>query len=37
MRSLFRYLWRNRPFVWQPDLDLSDSHIRVALMPYSMN
>ena len=37
MTSLFRFLRRKRPFVWQPELDLSDPCVRVALIPFSMN
>jgi hypothetical protein len=37
MSSLFRFLQHERRFVWQPELDLSDPHVLVALIPFSMN
>jgi hypothetical protein len=37
MSSLFRLFRHERRFVWQPDLDLSDPRVLVALIPFSMN
>ena len=37
MSGLFRFFRCEARYVWQPDLDLSDSHVRVALIPFSMN
>jgi hypothetical protein len=37
MTKFFSFFRTKSRFVWRPALDLSDPHIMVALLPYSMN